>query len=128
MKTITNIAAAVMTASLLVCGAAASAADVPGQKLDSGLGQLPPYRLWDDPSGRQPIRHRVLGESLDDGLGDLPHYRDWDDKTGRQPVRHRVLGESLDDGLGDLPPYSQWLDKTGHDPMRGATVAKVARR
>jgi hypothetical protein len=117
--------AAALCAALLGAGAPAAAVDLQGQKLDSGLGQLPPYRLWDDPSGRQPMRHRVAGESLDSGLGELPHYREWDDPSGRHPLRHRVLGESLDNGLGNLPPYSQWLDPTGRDPMgKRPTVAQ----
>ena len=47
---------------------------VPGEKIDSGLGQLPRYG-------------QVVGQKLDSGLGDLPHYRDWADKTGRAPLR-----------------------------------------
>lgn len=55
---------------------------VVGQKLDSGLGGLPPYTEW----YRQPhLSHlvprqvaNVLGEKLDSGLGDLPLYAQWD--------------------------------------------------
>ena len=87
MKTITTIGSAMLAATLLIWGGpGASAHEVPGQKLDSGLGALPPYRLWDDPSGRQPMRHRVVGESLDDGLGELPPYSQWLDRSGRDPM------------------------------------------
>lgn len=59
---------------------------VAGQKLDSGLGELPHYSQWVDPTGRYPLGHRVVGESLDDGLGQLPHYSRWVDKTGKYPM------------------------------------------
>lgn len=59
---------------------------VPGQKLDSGLGDLPHYRLWADPTGKNPVRRsapvQVAGEKKDSGLGDLPHYSQWADKSG----------------------------------------------
>lgn len=59
---------------------------VAGQKVDSGLGELPHYRQWSDPTGRMPMGTRVLGESLDDGLGELPHYSTWSDRGGRDPL------------------------------------------
>lgn len=62
------------------------AAVVAGQKIDSGLGELPHYSTWADPKGRNPIGNRVVGESLDNGLGSLPHYSKWLDKTGRDPL------------------------------------------
>ena len=48
-----------LAAALPLQATTASATDAPpatvaGQKLDSGLGDLPHYRLWADPSGRQP--------------------------------------------------------------------------
>jgi hypothetical protein len=60
-----------------------------GQKIDSGLGELPHYRHWADPTGRSPLRAgevRVAGEKKDSGLGDLPHYRQWSDKAGGIPI------------------------------------------
>jgi hypothetical protein len=65
---------------------AATAAATEGQKLDNGLGDLPPYSQWQDKSGRAPVGARVAGESLDNGLGELPHYAQWLDKTGREPM------------------------------------------
>jgi hypothetical protein len=75
-------------AVLLAAGAAMSgpAAAVAGQKLDSGLGDLPHYSTWADKSGRMVVSNRVVGESLDDGLADLPHYSKWVDPTGRDPL------------------------------------------
>jgi hypothetical protein len=76
--------------------AASTAAQVPGQKIDSGLGELPHYSQWADPTGKNPLRRTasapasatpVAGEKKDSGLGDLPHYSQWADKTGRQAVQ-----------------------------------------
>lgn len=79
----------VAVAAVLACLPAAPVLSSPalqGQKLDSGLGELPPYSQWLDKSGRSPMGHRVLGESLDNGLGELPHYSQWLDKSGRDPM------------------------------------------
>ena len=82
-----------LSAAVLILAAgpalSGSAASVAGQKLDSGLGELPHYSTWADPSGRNPMGRRVAGESLDDGLGELPHYSKWVDKTGRDPMGRR---------------------------------------
>lgn len=76
--------------------AVATTAQVPGQKIDSGLGELPHYSQWADPTGKNPLRRtasapatavQLAGEKKDSGLGDLPHYSQWADKTGRQAVR-----------------------------------------
>lgn len=71
-------------ATLLACGLASTSvlADsagrvqnpVAGQKLDSGLGELPHYRFWADKSGKNPTATRVAGEKLDSGLGDIAPY------------------------------------------------------
>lgn len=39
----------------LATDAASASATLAGQKIDSGLGDLPHYRLWADPSGKSPI-------------------------------------------------------------------------
>jgi hypothetical protein len=65
---------------------ALTAAATEGQKLDSGLGELPHYTQWLDQSGRAPAASRVAGESLDNGLGELPPYAQWLDKSGRDPM------------------------------------------
>ncbi|MCW5631742.1 MAG: hypothetical protein KIT17_00245 [Rubrivivax sp.] len=65
-------------------------AALPGEKLDSGLGDLPHYRHWVDKTGRAPMGSHVAGESLDNGLGSLPHYRHWVDKSGRDPMGERA--------------------------------------
>jgi len=66
-------------------------AAVAGQKLDSGLGELPHYSQWVDKSGRNPMGRTVAGEKLDSGLGDLPHYSKWLDKSGRDPMGRESL-------------------------------------
>lgn len=70
-------------AALAVCmGPTAKAADtVPGQKIDSDLGSLPPFTQWD----RHPQLRRYV-----------------------RLAQTRVAGEKLDSGVGSLPPYSQW--------------------
>lgn len=87
MKTIFSVSLSA-AALLLAAAPALSGANtaIPGQKLDSGLGELPHYSKWTDPTGRIPLGHRVLGESLDDGLGDLPHYSKWVDRSARDPM------------------------------------------
>jgi hypothetical protein len=83
-----------LTALLLLCAAApahpSSGTAVPGEKLDSGLGALPHYSHWKDPSGRAATAVRVPGESLDSGLGELPSYSQWKDPTGRDPLGRRA--------------------------------------
>lgn len=54
---------------------------VPGQKLDSDLGSLPPYAEW---RLHPHLKRLVVAE------------------TGKAP------GEKLDSGLGELPPYATW--------------------
>lgn len=87
MKTL-MLASATAAALLFATGPAMSVtgAAVAGQKIDSGLGELPHHRDWSDPAGRLPMGTRVLGESLDNGLGELPHYSTWSDRSGRDPL------------------------------------------
>ncbi len=83
-----SMLAAAIVAALGICAPALaqdSAKDarihaVPGEKLDSGLGQLPHYRDW--PASMKAPAPRIVGrinpvpgEKLDSGLGDLPPYR-----------------------------------------------------
>jgi hypothetical protein len=90
------------TAAMLFQVSTSAAADeaaitpvVVGQKLDSGLGDLPHYRDWADPTGKAPVAAKVAGQKLDSGLGELPHYRYWADPTGKAPVRmEQVVAES----------------------------------
>ena len=71
--------------------ALSGAAGVAGQKLDSGLGELPHYSQWLDKSGRHPMGVHIVGESLDSGLGELPHYSRWVDPTGKAPAGRLAL-------------------------------------
>lgn len=53
-----------------------------GEKLDSGLGELPPYSEWArHPETRNLVAvyapRQVIGEKLDSELGELPHYHEW---------------------------------------------------
>lgn len=82
----------VLAASPAAAADTASAAQVVGQKIDSGLGDLPHYSQWADPTGKSPLRRasgaagakvQVAGEKRDSGLGDLPHFSQWADTTGR---------------------------------------------
>lgn len=78
----------VLALSLWTAGAAMAngTAVVTGEKLDSGLGQLPHYSTWADRSGHAVVAVRVPGESLDQGLGELPHFSRWVDKSGADPM------------------------------------------
>lgn len=69
---------------------AATAAATEGEKLDSGLGDLPHYAQWADKTGQTQQAARVPGESLDSGLGELPPYAQWLDKSGRDPMGRGV--------------------------------------
>lgn len=40
-----------------------AAAHVAGQKIDNGLGELPHYRLWTDPSGKNPMGKAKVGKT-----------------------------------------------------------------
>ena len=60
---------------------AAATVKVAGEKLDSGLGQLPHYSRWTDLSGKT-----LVGEKLDSGLGELPHYSQWTNATATTPM------------------------------------------
>ena len=63
---------------------------VPGESLDSGLGQLPA-----DYTAAE-YQYRVPGESLDSGLGELS-------ASYNGAEFFKVPGESQDSGLGELP-------------------------
>jgi hypothetical protein len=98
-----KVLALVSVAALLVSPAAFSfdrASDangrsvrVLGEKLDSGLGDLPSSYTAEEFRAAH-----VAGEKLDSGLGDLsPEY------TAAEFQTYRIAGESLDSGLGNLP-------------------------
>lgn len=84
----TKLFVSVSAALLLAASPALSnpGVSVVGEKLDSGLGALPHYSKWADPSAAKTPAQRVVGESLDDGLGALPHYSKWADPSGRDPM------------------------------------------
>ena len=104
---------AVFVAAALVVAASSLHADtgpqVVGEKVDSGLGQLPHYSQWADPTGKAVVPVSVQ----------VPRRTKLIMRTG-------LLGEKIDSGLGQLPHYSQWADATGKDPM-GPQVMRTAR-
>jgi hypothetical protein len=66
-----------LCASAMATEALPAPVRVAGEKLDSGLGELPHYSKWGT---------KVAGEKLDSGLGELPHYSKWADPTGKNPL------------------------------------------
>ena len=67
MKHVISLSIAACLASAL-CAAASAAPDaaparVAGEKIDSGLGELPHYSLWADPSGKTPMRSRATPDT-----------------------------------------------------------------
>jgi len=63
--------------------AAGAQHSVAGEKLDSGLGELPHYSQWAKHPALAALASAVPGEKLDSGLGELPHYSQWADNTGK---------------------------------------------
>lgn len=66
---------------------------VPGESLDSGLGELPATYT----AAEYNSTYHVAGEKLDSGLGELSA-----DYDGREYDSSRVAGEKLDSGLGQV--------------------------
>ena len=65
------VCAALNLTSALASDTSAARSLGAGQKLDSGLGDLPHYLFWADMSGRNVTAQRVVGEKVDSGLGDI---------------------------------------------------------
>lgn len=93
--------------------AAARANPVAGEKLDSGLGELPPYRKWANHATLHalvPIKaaYHVPGEKLDSGLGELPPYREWANHPPLQapghtnPAYRQMSGDKPESGRGNV--------------------------
>jgi hypothetical protein len=64
-RSITVIALAMGVATLSACASlnVGQAKATAGMKFDSGLGELPHYRDWVDPSGRAPMEPMVTAEA-----------------------------------------------------------------
>ncbi len=77
MKLHKSFVGLVVGSALLV--GSANASEDPAAKIDSGVGELPPYAEWHrhPELARLVQAHKVEGEKLDSGLGELPHYREW---------------------------------------------------
>jgi len=96
------------------CGAEPPRANTPatvlGEKVDSGLGDLPHYRYWTTSpkkSASGAVAVRVVGEKLDSGLGALPESSAQSIYVATTQMASsdraiRVHGEKLDSGLGEL--------------------------
>lgn len=88
-----------------------TAVTVVGQKVDSGLGDLPHYRYWTTLPARSAsggAAVRIVGEKLDSGLGALSgslamsNYAAATQLASSSDRVTRVHGEKLDSGLGEL--------------------------
>jgi len=98
LKVMAAVAAALMMSAAYGQDAAADLASqisIPGESLDSGLGQL--SSTYTAAEFNRP--GWVRGESLDSGLGELPATY----TAGEFMHVGWVRGESLDSGLGELP-------------------------
>jgi len=64
IKTLKVIAVAIGIISIGACASLdqSEARLTPGAKLDNGLGDLPHYRDWVDPSGRAPMEPMLTAE------------------------------------------------------------------
>jgi len=64
-RTLKTIALAIGVATVSACASidAGHAQATPGMKIDSGLGELPHYRDWVDPSGRAPKEPMLTAET-----------------------------------------------------------------
>lgn len=89
-------------AAVLAVAAAPAFAQTPaartavGEKVDSGLGNLPPFIEWH----RHPQLRRLAGRAV-----------------------AQAEGQKLDSGLGTLPPYAQW---NRHPELKALVVAPRA--
>ena len=50
----------------LATDAASASATLSGQKIDSGLGELPHYRLWADSSGKNPMALQKAAKAVNE--------------------------------------------------------------
>lgn len=78
------VAAAALAPGALLFAAPGAAGETPGvivrapgEKVDSGLGDLPHFRHWG-----MSERSTVPGEKLDSGLGNLAPWHEWIDESG----------------------------------------------
>lgn len=83
-----RIAFVFLGAAFVAAAAATSPHGVPGEKLDSGLGETPPYAEW----AAHPVLVRYTASEME--------------AARRDP--HHVVGEKIDSGLGEMPPYREW--------------------
>jgi hypothetical protein len=70
MKRFVSLSAAAVVAALVFSSVAAAAPEAPaaparvsGEKIDSGLGDLPHYRQWADPTGKNQLKAATAREA-----------------------------------------------------------------
>ena len=93
-RKIVFVAAATIFASAIASAANPASVRIQGEKLDTGLGELPHYREWAQYPhlrGMTAVVNRVQGEKLDSGLGELPPYREWAHVRSLQRTAARAM-------------------------------------
>jgi hypothetical protein len=68
----------------------------PAPRIDSGLGEVPPFETWTDP-----WVYATPAETRDDGLGELPPYSEW-----QYTWVYAMPAEKIDNGLGEIRPIT----------------------
>jgi hypothetical protein len=66
------IIAALVSTNTLAAERAAAPAKVSGEKVDSGLGELPHYSKWADPTGKNPMQAKAVTKRDDKPAQRLP--------------------------------------------------------
>jgi hypothetical protein len=59
------VAASLLTTTAVAAERAAAPAQVAGEKVDSGLGDLPHYSKWADPTGKNPTQAKAVAKRDD---------------------------------------------------------------
>jgi hypothetical protein len=62
---------------------------MPADRIDSGLGDLPPFSAW-----REPWVYAIPAESIDDGLGELPPLVEWPERWFRAMSAESALSRA----------------------------------
>ncbi len=60
-----SIAATLVSMSAVATELAVAPVKVNGEKVDSGLGDLPHYSQWTDPTGKNPVQVKVSAKRAD---------------------------------------------------------------
>jgi hypothetical protein len=68
----------------------------PAPRIDSGLGEVPPFETWNDP-----WVYATPAETRDNGLGELAPYSEW-----QYTWVYAMPAEKIDSGLGEIRPMT----------------------